>query len=80
MAEWTRQVKAERAAALARDASQNRHPAVRRTVDLKVFPALITLYLKVWPSRLPVPVSGLPVAQIRWHRLVLKASRTSEVL
>src|SRR6185437_16600297 len=29
VAEWTRQVKNERAAALARDSAQNRHPAVR---------------------------------------------------
>jgi hypothetical protein len=33
VAEWTRQVKAERGAALARDASQNRHPAVRQLTE-----------------------------------------------
>jgi site-specific DNA recombinase len=33
VAEWTRQVKAERAAALARDASRNRHPPVRQLTE-----------------------------------------------
>src|SRR5271166_6641170 len=33
VAEWTRQVKAERAAALARDASQNRHTTVRQLTE-----------------------------------------------
>ena len=33
VAEWTRQVKAERAAALARDASQNRHTIVRQLTE-----------------------------------------------
>jgi site-specific DNA recombinase len=33
VAEWTRQVKSERAAALARDATQNRHPAVRQLTE-----------------------------------------------
>ena len=33
VAEWTRQVKAERGAALARDASKNRHPAVRQLTE-----------------------------------------------
>jgi site-specific DNA recombinase len=33
VAEWTRQVKAERAAALARDASKNRHTTVRQLTE-----------------------------------------------
>ena len=33
VAEWTRQVKAERTAALARDASQNKHTTVRQLTE-----------------------------------------------
>jgi site-specific DNA recombinase len=43
IAEWTRQVKAERAAALARDASQPRGHASRRLTENDIRPLIIGL-------------------------------------